>query len=221
MNTDTNSQEPPAKPPSARRGRRTKFTPEVVKLICQMIARGLNYCQAADAAGIHRDTLHEWERRKPVFSDALKRAKASGVDRRLKRIEKAAAKGAWQADAWWLERNHPETWGRKSREAAEEQAAVEAAKRAKADTERPDWNRLTQSEVDTVRTLIDKACGKGEEDSYLNYLTREEILTMNNCIREGEERRLAHLEQRRQADRWEGPKAAVVESLQSLTSPET
>jgi hypothetical protein len=198
---ETTAQDRPAKQPSPRRGRRTKYTPEVVKLICQMISRGLNYCQAADAAGIHRDTLHEWERQKPAFSDALKRAKASGVDRRLKRIERAAAKGAWQADAWWLERNHPETWGRKSRETAEEQAAAEAAaaaKRAKAEAQQLDWSLLTDDELAIVEPLLEKASGRGPEArcNYLNFLTTEEILTMNRLVTEGEERMAAHARQR-------------------------
>lgn len=162
MSTQPNPQQQPAKSQRPRRGRRTKFTPEVVKLVCDMIGRGLNYCQAAEAAGIHRDTLNEWERRKPGFSDALKRAKALGVDRRLKRIERAAAKGAWQADAWWLERNHPETWGRKSRETAEEQAA-EAIKQAKA-------------------VAIESRL------SYMEFLTDEELGAMEELIRKGTER---------------------------------
>src|SRR5688572_28894582 len=78
-----------------------------------MIARGLTYSQAAEAAGLHRDTLADWEATKPEFSDALKRANANGIDRRLARIEKAAVKGNWQADAWWLERNCPQQWGRR------------------------------------------------------------------------------------------------------------
>jgi hypothetical protein len=85
-------------------GRPSKFSPAVVKRICGMIGRGLNYSQAAEAAAIHRDTLNEWAKRNSEFSDALKRAAAEGIDRRLRRIEQAARSGNWQADAWWLER---------------------------------------------------------------------------------------------------------------------
>lgn len=193
MNEAT-AQDSPAKQRSPRRGRRTKYTLEIVKLICDMIGRGLNYCQAADAAGIHRDTLHEWERQKSAFSDALKRAKASGVDRRLKRIEKAAAKGAWQADAWWLERNHPETWGRKSRETAEEQAAAaaEAAKRAQAETEEANWNRLTVVELKLLAALLDKANSKPGVDSFFNHLSDEDTKTMHRVVRESEYRMYEH-----------------------------
>ena len=96
------------------RGRRTKYNPATVKLICRLVARGLNYHQAADAAGIHRDTLNDWENTKSEFSDALKRAKAEGISRRLERIERAARNGHWQADAWWLERVYPEQFGRRA-----------------------------------------------------------------------------------------------------------
>ena len=94
--------------------RASKYTPDTVELICRLISNGLTYQQAADAAGIHRDTLNDWANTKSDFSDALKKAKALGVARRLERIEKAAEKGSWQADAWWLERNCPEQWGRKT-----------------------------------------------------------------------------------------------------------
>lgn len=202
MSTEQNPKQQPAKSQRPRRGRRTKYTPETVKVICQMISRGLNYCQAADAAGIHRDTLNEWERRKPGFSDALKGAKASGIDRRLKRIERAAAKGAWQADAWWLERNHPETWGRKSRETAEEQAATAAAKQAKAqaEAEQLDWSRLTDEELAIVEPLLEKASRKGAdaESASLQFLTDEEVRTVNRIYRAGEERMAAHARQRQQ-----------------------
>jgi hypothetical protein len=93
-------------------GRPTKLTPGVVTKICGMIGRGLNYCQAAEAVGIHRDTFNEWAKTNSDFSDALLRAKGEGIDRRLKRIEQAARKGNWQADAWWLERVCRDQFGR-------------------------------------------------------------------------------------------------------------
>lgn len=95
-----------------RNGRPTKYSRAVVKKICGMISRGLNYSQAAEAVGIHRDTFNDWANTKLDFSDALKKAKAQGIDRRLKRIEHAAEKGNWQADAWWLERVCRDQFGR-------------------------------------------------------------------------------------------------------------
>jgi len=77
-----------------------------------MISRGMNYAQAADAVGIHRDTLNDWEHTKSDFSDALRKAKAEGINRRLERIERAAKKGDWRADAWWLERVYPDQFGK-------------------------------------------------------------------------------------------------------------
>lgn len=87
-----------------RGGRPTKYTSAILKQICDMVGSGMNYTQAAEAAGIHRDTFNEWQNSKSDFSVALKKAKALGIARRLKRIEQAAKKGNWQADAWWLER---------------------------------------------------------------------------------------------------------------------
>jgi hypothetical protein len=95
--------------------RPTKYTRERQDAITAAVAAGSTFEQAAAAAGIHRDTLTEWRKGKPAFSDALEKAEAMGVVSRLERIQAAGRDGVWQADAWWLERRHPEQWGRRDR----------------------------------------------------------------------------------------------------------
>jgi hypothetical protein len=46
------------------------------------------------------------------FVAAVEKAEAAGVEERLSRIRKAAKAGAWQADAWLLERRYAQAYGR-------------------------------------------------------------------------------------------------------------
>lgn len=104
-----------------RRGRRTKLTPEVHEIIIKAIRLGSSYRAAANYAGVSEDALYEWlakgreTGRQPYarFADDFEKARAEAVLRRIKRIEEAAQSGAWQADAWWLERRYPEDWSLK------------------------------------------------------------------------------------------------------------
>ena len=107
--------------------------------------------RAAELVGVDGTTAREWLARgegrderptKPIyvaFASAIQHARAQDEQRRVKRIEQAAAGGTvvyekitsypdgrevrevrrtppeWQADAWHLERSKPEEWGRKDR----------------------------------------------------------------------------------------------------------
>lgn len=120
-------------------GRPTLFTEELGQAICDAIAAGVPEKIAAQAAGINYSTLAEWKKNKADFADQIKVARAQSVEVRIKRIEKAAKGGqdvdvsertikhkdgklervvtrkktypAWQADAWWLERQMVEEFG--------------------------------------------------------------------------------------------------------------
>lgn len=94
--------------------RPTKFTVAEARIL-RAARVGMPRRRVALAAGIHHDTLYEWLKTKPDFSAALEKAEASGEETRLHRIEQAAKKGEWQADAWWLERRYPDEWGRRER----------------------------------------------------------------------------------------------------------
>ncbi len=97
-------------------GRPTKFTPAVQQRILDAIALGLTYEQAATSAGITRETFRQWRDAKLAFSAELEKAEVAGMAARLSRIQMAAVRdGAWQADAWWLERRFPDQWGRRER----------------------------------------------------------------------------------------------------------
>lgn len=92
--------------------RPTKYTSETVERVLEAIRLGATYELAAGYAGISYTTFNDWHQKKPEFSQALKEAEGVAAVGWLKRIEDAAAEGAWQAGAWKLERRYPQDYGR-------------------------------------------------------------------------------------------------------------
>lgn len=103
-------------------GRPTDLTPGVQETIANLIRSGNYIVDAAEIAGIDRQTVYLWINRGMAegtgiyaeFAGAMAKARAESVALRVGRIAAAGKGGAWQADAWWLERVDPEKWGRKN-----------------------------------------------------------------------------------------------------------
>lgn len=93
-------------------GRKSKYTPEVVKRFTDALRVGSTYKLACDYAGITEETLSQWRKKYPEFSEALKEAEGGAAIKWLALIDKAAQDGTWQAAAWKLERRYPESYGR-------------------------------------------------------------------------------------------------------------
>lgn len=98
--------------PRRARGRPSKYTPKVVKVICAAIADGVPFKFAAALGGISQDTFCEWQRRFSEFSEAIERATARGVLARLEIIKAAAEGGDVKAAQWYLEHIFPEHFAR-------------------------------------------------------------------------------------------------------------
>jgi hypothetical protein len=85
--------------------------------IIEVAKMGLPLHFAAKAGDISDEALLQWRRKDPKFARDLEAARLEAVERRWKRIEKAA-KGTeehppdWKADAWSLERVYPQFFGR-------------------------------------------------------------------------------------------------------------
>lgn len=92
-------------------GRPSKYTQATVVKILEAVAGGSTYRLAAGAAGITYDTLNEWRKAKPDFSDALEEAEGIGADFMLAMI-KAHGHDDWRAFAFILERRHPTEYGK-------------------------------------------------------------------------------------------------------------
>lgn len=92
-------------------GRPTKKTEQRVEALLQSLRAGASRQRSAALAGIHRDTLHEWMKQDPAFSDAIEKAEAFAEARFLSRVATAAEnERSWQAAAWILERRFPNEW---------------------------------------------------------------------------------------------------------------
>lgn len=59
----------------AKPGRPPLYNAERVARICKAFSEGATNEEAAKLGGIHIDTFYEWQKSKPEFSDAVKRAK--------------------------------------------------------------------------------------------------------------------------------------------------
>lgn len=79
------------------------------------IKTGCPLTTSADLAGFCYDTILAARRRFPWFSGLEKKARAEAIQERVKRIKAAGRKGNWMADAWWLERQLPQEFGKVDR----------------------------------------------------------------------------------------------------------
>ena len=105
---------------TTRTGRPCKLTPEVQEKICRAIRAGNYAYVAAEYAGIGASTYHRWmqqgeqETSGPFreFRDAVKNAESEAEVRAVAIIQKHMERN-WQAAMTYLERKHPQRWGRR------------------------------------------------------------------------------------------------------------
>jgi transposase len=110
------------KTPARKQGRPSKLTEDVQNRILRAVQAG-NWLETASAyAGVDASTVRRWiakgeadDAEEPYrsFCAAIKQARAEAEIRAVALIQKAAQDGTWQASAWYLERSHPDRWGRK------------------------------------------------------------------------------------------------------------
>lgn len=121
------------------RGRPTRLTEEVVLVILEALELGASDTQACDAAGINPTTFINWKNRGEKEQERLDALIASGTEDpepqenelpfldlikristarwnasrdALASIKTAQREGNWNAAAWWLERKHPQEFGK-------------------------------------------------------------------------------------------------------------
>lgn len=101
--------------------RPSKFNQNIAASIIEAIEKGASETAAAEAHGIHRDTLANWRRlgeagdkRYSAFAAELTRARAAcEVDLTGVVFEAALVDREWKAALEVLARRNPEEWGRK------------------------------------------------------------------------------------------------------------
>lgn len=118
------------------------LTEERVTTIADLVATGMGVERAAALAGVSKTAFHNWARvgreelerlaaagdpeGEPEASkrlnvelvNAVQKAQAAFILQRISRIKEAGENGAWQADAWLLERLHTQEFGRQTKESA-------------------------------------------------------------------------------------------------------
>lgn len=119
--------------------RPTKYTPERVKRIVDALRGGNTRRAAAWAGGVDIDTFHEWLKRYPAFSDAVKTAEADAELAMVERVRLASV-DTWQAAAWWLERKQKPDWSARQEQTGADGGAVRVIVQYADDLEQTDDN---------------------------------------------------------------------------------
>ncbi len=89
------------------RGRRTKFTEVRKEVVLKALRFGNTRQCAYGLAKVSHDTFYNHLKKDLQFSEAVAKAEADAEDTMARVVIAAAAKGTWQAAAWWLERRRP------------------------------------------------------------------------------------------------------------------
>lgn len=95
--------------PPAETGRPSKYTPERVLAILDTLEEGNTLKTSALVNGITRETLNEWRKAYPDFSDAVERAQAH-AERFYQRHVRGAAYTDWNAAKFWLTHRNGDDW---------------------------------------------------------------------------------------------------------------
>jgi len=82
-----------------------------VGAILASLAVGNTRTDSALAAGISRDTFHEWMKSHPTFPDQVERAEAQARQRAVGQLAKAGSRD-WRAALAFLERRDRDNWSR-------------------------------------------------------------------------------------------------------------
>lgn len=105
-----------------KKGRASKLTPETQARIVGALEAGCYFGAACQAAGIDESTGYRWMERGErgeagyrEFREAVKKAEGAAEAGAVAAIRSAYQGGTWQAAAWYLERKHPERWGKVER----------------------------------------------------------------------------------------------------------
>ena len=78
---------------AAKRGRPTKYTPEIAKQVFDLMAQGYSLDGAAGMIGLSHDSMYRWQHEHPGFSDAVKNGRVAGTtwwERRVRDIADGA-----------------------------------------------------------------------------------------------------------------------------------
>lgn len=96
------------------RGRPTKMTPEIIRILEEAFIVGANDVEACFQAGITKTTLYEYCKDHPDFSDRKEALKEMPKYRAKKNIAKALDDGDKYYSAWYLDRKAKDEFSTRS-----------------------------------------------------------------------------------------------------------
>jgi len=94
------------------RWHRASFTKQRAEKVLQLLRDGSFRSKAAAAVGVDLDTLLAWMIEHPDFARDVEAAEAKAELEHLRNLRDKAGDD-WRASAWWLERKHPDRWGKR------------------------------------------------------------------------------------------------------------
>lgn len=95
-------------------GRRSKKRDATTDAILASLRAGATRVAAAEAAGVHRNTLRRWLDEDDALRCAVEKAEAECEEEAVSVVKTAWRNGTWQAAAWWLERRRRDDYAQKS-----------------------------------------------------------------------------------------------------------
>lgn len=99
-------------------GRPTDCTEPMIAELCEWLAKGCSIKVATKICGISMATWSNWHRRgsegEQPFSEFVNRTTRAIGDGLASRVGAIAGSGDWRADAWMLERMHPDEFGKRT-----------------------------------------------------------------------------------------------------------
>ncbi len=138
MNSETPGMEKKAVKKAGGRPRTAKVDTEKAAIIIRCLEVGNYFDTAANIAGVHPRTARQWlewgevgrDKQFEKFYHDVKKAEATAEGLYLSLVFEAARdRGVWQAAAWYLERKHPDRWGKRDNVAVEVSGSVDVRKR--------------------------------------------------------------------------------------------
>jgi hypothetical protein len=93
-------------------GRPEKFTAATRRRLVTLIAAGVPICHACAAARVSKSGFHEYKNSHPQFSERIEQAVGKAIEKHLNIIISAAEKGDTACSRFFLERVHPQHFGR-------------------------------------------------------------------------------------------------------------
>jgi hypothetical protein len=91
-------------------GRPTSYKPEFAELVTGYCLLGAKEPQLAEIFGVNQDSIYEWKKRYPKFSEGIKIGREVADAKVAKSLYRKALEGDTVACIFWLKNRQPEQW---------------------------------------------------------------------------------------------------------------